>query len=91
MGAVRLLEIRLDIWERCEWPGIWFAIASPNGIAWERGVRRLLSLSLHSWFELPLWRLTCERVCLEMGRIVSLESVCSLICGRLIVAGTSRG
>ena len=90
MGTVRLFEIRLDIWERCEWPGIWFAIASPNGIAWERGVRRLLSLSLHSWFELPLWRLTCERVCLEMGRIVSLESVCSLICGRLIVAGTSR-
>ena len=33
MGAVRLFEIRLDIGERYEWSGIWFAIASPNGIA----------------------------------------------------------
>jgi hypothetical protein len=90
MGTVRLFEIRLDIGERYEWPGIWLAIVSPNGIAWERGVRRLL-LSVHSRSEPPLRRLTCERVCLEMGRIVSLESVCSLICGRLIVAGASRG
>ena len=31
--------------------------------------------------------LTCERICLEMGRIVSLESVCNLICGRLDITG----
>jgi hypothetical protein len=91
MGTVRLFEIRLDIWERCEWPGIWVAIASPNGIAWERGVRRWVKMSVHSRSKPPLWRLTCERVGFELGRIVSLESVCSLICGRLIVAGTSRG
>jgi len=54
MGTVRLFEIRLDIWERCEWAGIWFAIASPNGIAWEQGVRRWLLLDVNSWSESPL-------------------------------------
>lgn len=34
----------------------------------------------------PNW-LACERICLEMGRIVSLESVCNLICGRLDITG----
>jgi len=58
MGTARLFDRRLDIGERYEWPGIWLAIASPNGIACEGEVRRLLLTSLHSWPRPPLMRLT---------------------------------
>lgn len=34
MGTARLLDIRLDIVDRYGWPGIWFAVAPPDWLAY---------------------------------------------------------
>lgn len=59
------------------------------------GTARLLDIGVWDWgpcvgFTVaPLYWVACEWIGLEMGRIVSLECVCSFICGRLDITGES--
>jgi len=66
--------------------------ADAMGTAWLFDIIRLDMEDRYGWPGVwigvvsPNW-LACERIRLEMGRIVSLESVCNLICGRLDITG----
>ena len=88
MGTARLFDIiRLDMDDRYGWPGVWLRVASPNWLACVYRVSHLQSLLSNDTALLFIISLTCERICLEMGRIVSLEPVCNFICGRLDITG----
>lgn len=91
MGTARLFDIiRLDMEDRYGWPGVWIGVVSPNWLACICRVSHLQSLLSNDRVSIFVESLTCERICLEMGRIVwleSLESVCNLICGRLDITG----
>jgi hypothetical protein len=91
MGTPRLFDdtIRLDIEDRYGWPSIWFTVASPYWLACDCHVSHCSHQSKATVYACLTHRLTGERISFEMGRIVSLESVCNLICGRLDITGPS--
>jgi hypothetical protein len=85
IGTARLFDIiRFDIEDRYGWPCIWLAVAPPY---WLACACESQSCALGTRGARPSALLTGERICLEMCRIVSLESVWTLICGRLDITG----
>lgn len=92
MGTARLFDIiRLDMEDWYGWPGVWLRVAAPNWLACVCRVSHRQSLLSNDTTRRLVGILTCERICLEVGRIVALESVCNFICGRLDITGPPWG